>query len=224
MMGVYWLLIILLSCTTSGRCNEQQWDVQCRTAESPKYVFVPCPNMSAGQVKATHKDTDVTYKLFKNEKLIQVCPKTQKLCNQTDPDIHPEKDENGTLTGFRLTRKAIPKQAIYKCEGKVTYPPPVISNNSTVLILEEGQGCPRKTEECKTDEPEEQKTGIPVWIWIVVVALLSTYSLAATITALIIWYKMKDADSQSDYMNTKPRPPAKHRKKRGVQHPIPKHF
>lgn len=50
-----------------------------------------------------------------------------------------------------------------------------------------GQGCPRKTEECKTNKPEEQKAGTPVWIWIVVVALLSTYSLAATITALIIW-------------------------------------
>uniref|UniRef100_A0A3B3VL77 Uncharacterized LOC106950962 n=1 Tax=Poecilia latipinna TaxID=48699 RepID=A0A3B3VL77_9TELE len=217
-MGVYWLLIILLSCTTS----EQQWDVQCTTAESPKYVFVPCPNMSAGQVKAKSEDTDVTYKLFKNEKLIQVCPKTQKLCNQTDPDIHPEKDENGTLAGFRLTRKAVPKQAIYKCEGKVTYPPPVISTNSTVLILEEGEYV--RDYVISILNVHTQKTGIPVWIWMVVVALLSTYSLAATITALIIWYKMKDADSQSDYMNTKPRPPAKQRKKRGVQHPIPRHF
>ncbi|XP_027862383.1 uncharacterized protein LOC114137772 [Xiphophorus couchianus] len=224
MMGVYWLLIILLSCTSPSRCSEQQWDVQCTTTKSPKYVFVPCPNMTAGHAKAKDKDTEVTYKLFKNQKMIQVYPNTQKPHNRTDLDIYPEKDKNGTLTGFRLTRKANTKQAIYMCEGTVTYPPPVISSNSTVLILEEGQGCPRKTEECKTNKPEEQKAGTPVWIWIVVVALLSTYSLAATITALIIWYKMKDADSQSDYINTKPRPPAKRRKKRGLQHPIPKHF
>ncbi|PWA32286.1 hypothetical protein CCH79_00013188 [Gambusia affinis] len=209
------------SARSKSSLSEQQWDVQC-TTESPEYVLVPCPNMTAGHAK--DKDTEVTYKLFENQKLIQVCPNTQKQCNRTDPDILLEKDEKGTLTGFRIMRTASPKQAIYMCEGTVTYPPPVISSNSTVLVLEEGQGCRRKTEECKTDKPEEQKTGIPVWIWIVAVALLCTYSLAVTITALIIWYKMKDVDSQSDYINTKPRPPAKRRKKRGLQHPIPKHF
>ncbi|XP_054915614.1 uncharacterized protein LOC129379067 [Poeciliopsis prolifica] len=220
MPGVCWLLIILLSCTSSGRCNEQQLDVQCTTESSE--LFVPCPNMTVGHTKAN--DTEVAYKLYKNENLIQVCPKKEKPCNRTDPDIHREKDEIGTLTGFRLTKKANLNQAIYRCEGTVTYPPPIISINSTVVILEEGQGCPRKTPECKTDKPEEPKTGMSVWIWIVVVVLLSTYSLAATITAFIIWHKMKDADSQSDYINTKPRPPAKRRKKRGLHHPIPKHF
>lgn len=95
--------------------------------------------MTAGHAKAKDKDTEVTYKLFKNQKVIQVYPNTQKPCNRTDLDIYPEKDQNGTLTGFRLTRKANTKQAIYMCEGTVTYPPPVISSNSTVLILEEGE-------------------------------------------------------------------------------------
>ncbi|XP_047211637.1 uncharacterized protein si:dkey-1h24.6 [Girardinichthys multiradiatus] len=218
MMGVCWLVIILLCCTSYYRCYEQQGDLLCNTAESPDHVFVPCPNMTA---------EDVTFKLYRNNKVIyQLCTDTQKQnCNLTMAGVNPCKNEKNELTGFKLTRKTITKQVVYVCEGTIMYPPPVTSKDSkSVLVLEEEQGCQCKTEKCKRDDPEPPKTDRPVWIWIMVVALLSTYSLAVTIAALVIWYKMKDVDSQNDYMNTKPIALPKHRRKRGLQHPIPKNY
>lgn len=209
-MGVCWLLVILLCCTSSSTCDEQHRYIHCKK-ESPENVFVPCPNMTA---------EDVIFKLFHNSKQIyELCTgKHKPFSNQTHPDVRP-KNENGKLIGFNLNMTAITNQPLYVCAGTVTYPPPLKYKNSSVLVLEEGHIWP-----CKTEKDPEKPASRTVWIWIVVVVLLSTYSLAVTIAALAFWYKLKDGDSQNDYINTKPRAPPNRRKKRGLHHPIPKHF
>ncbi|KAM4537600.1 T-cell-specific surface glycoprotein CD28-like [Fundulus diaphanus] len=201
-MGVCWWLLILMCCTSPNRSNA---NIHCRTAERTQTMFVPCPNMTGG---------DATFKLFRNDELICNLADRSKQCNETGADVHPDKNEKGEFIGFKLAGKE--SQGFYLCEGTRIYPPPVTSERKSVLVLEEGPEYPCKKEKCKRDEP--------VWIWIMVVALLGTYSLAVTIAAFIIWYKMKDAESQNDYINTKPKAPPNRRKRRGLQHPIPKHF
>ncbi|XP_044043977.1 T-cell-specific surface glycoprotein CD28 isoform X2 [Siniperca chuatsi] len=87
--------------------------------------------------------------------------------------------------------------------------------------------CTCKGHQCKHNkdcsDSRDQNSVFP-WIWILVVLLIIIYSIIVTIIAFINWVKLRRTDSQSDYMNTKPRAPRDRKKKRGVQTPIPRHF
>ncbi|XP_015244423.1 PREDICTED: T-cell-specific surface glycoprotein CD28-like [Cyprinodon variegatus] len=229
MMGVFWLLIILLCCTSPNRCDvlspEQPWDIHCRTAEKTNSLYVPCPKIKPENL-IMDNTTDITITLYRNRiEIYKICTEPSKK-NQTikQHGVTPQK-EHGKFTGFIIKLEGNIEQAVYTCKVEKSYPPPfVTSEGKSVVVLEEGQGCANKTGTCKKDDSEPRTPQRPIWIWILVVALLCTYSLAVTIAALVIWHKMQDADSQNDYINTKPKAPPNRRKKRGIQHPIPKHF
>ncbi|TDG96228.1 hypothetical protein EPR50_G00237660 [Perca flavescens] len=104
----------------------------------------------------------------------------------------------------------------YRCELIITYLPPLRTKQSTsrILVLVEGHQC---------QSPSGDQNNGFLWIWILVLVLFGIYSLIVTIIASIIWVKWRRSDSQSDYMNTKPKA-TRNRKKRGFQNPIPRHF
>ncbi|XP_041834236.1 uncharacterized protein si:dkey-1h24.6 [Melanotaenia boesemani] len=226
MMGVCWMLMILLCCVSSHatqcpRTNASRGQLKsyCVPEQGHISVFVPCPNVTS---------EEKTYKLLKHQTVIHKCmlsngeTKTCEAQNGSQVDVQFKNKEKSP--GFTAN---VTGQAIYTCEAELDYPPPFIKIPSEqVVIVTEGCCCQcNKTNHNDTrdvKEPERRQNQKFLWIWITVVVLLSTYGLAVTIVAFIIWFKLKSADSQNDYINTKP---AKQRKnKNKVQNPIPRYF
>uniref|UniRef100_UPI003AB0F05C T-cell-specific surface glycoprotein CD28-like n=1 Tax=Centroberyx gerrardi TaxID=166262 RepID=UPI003AB0F05C len=179
-------------------------------------VFVPCPNPKEA--------VDVTYKLLLGQELVashDVQNNTTKSVEKTVKEgVELHRDTEDKSVKFVLTGVTASSFGNYSCEATVTFPVPLRKELSTsfILVLLEGQRC-----KCNA-ECNETTCHHPLWIWIVAFAALSVYGVIVTVIACVNWLKLRKAESQSDYMNTKPRAPKGHRKKRGVNNPVPRHF
>nr|BCK60956.1 T-cell costimulatory receptor CD28 [Sebastiscus marmoratus] len=222
-MRACWMFMILLSCRLSHATKEPCICKEHKTVCVPagNDVFVLCPDLT-GQ--------EVTFNLFKDEEVIynHTCfhEKLTANCKPRHTVLGVELRDTFMLTGVNAS-----SYGTYRCEVKVMYPPPFLQACSACIHVQvEGHQCKlnKDDEKSETDDkkPEtagDQKDGF-LWIWILGLVLLGVYSLTVTIIAVIIWVKLRGADSQSDYMNTKPKASRDRKKKRGVQIPIPRHF
>ncbi|XP_071380678.1 T-cell-specific surface glycoprotein CD28 [Centroberyx affinis] len=180
-------------------------------------VFLPCPNPENAD--------DVTFRLFLGQELIashDVQNNTTKSAEKTviKEGVELHRDTEDKSVKFVLTGVTTSSFGNYSCEATVTYPPPLRKelNASFILVLLEGQQY-----KCNA-ECNEPTCHPPLWIWIVLFAALSVYGVIVTVIACVSWLKLRRAESQSDYMNTKPRAPKGHRKKKGVHNLVPRHF
>ncbi|XP_039998274.1 uncharacterized protein si:dkey-1h24.6 isoform X2 [Xiphias gladius] len=183
-------------------------------------VRVPCPNGTADVM---------IFNLLRDQEVIAnlTCHRENNTLKCTNPhtwvDTKVEENNQHTLVSFILTGLSNSSHETYACEGIFIYPPPLRRLPSAVRIqvLEEGQLCKcNKNSNIHGDNPRCGFT----WIWILVFVLLSIYSVISTVIALVNWVKLRKTDSQSDYMNTKPRAPRDRKKKKGVQNPMPRYF
>uniref|UniRef100_A0A8C6PLP9 Immunoglobulin V-set domain-containing protein n=1 Tax=Nothobranchius furzeri TaxID=105023 RepID=A0A8C6PLP9_NOTFU len=223
MLGVCWRTIILLSYVPSQVLLQQSTkgcDVLVLSARSHPPVFVPCPALPANA-------QEVIMELFKDQESIWKCKtdiSSKQQCNQTQLNIQPHKNEFNQTDGLKIMALPRTSQAIYRCQVGIEYPPPYKLMNSAerVLVLEKDkvQGT-RKTDHCSSAKQSTEDGHRLPWVWITVVSLLCTYSIAVTIFALVIWFKLSGAEYQNDYMNT--RATRNIRKKKGVQTPIPRY-
>lgn len=143
-------------------------------------------------------------------------------------DVKPHKNREHKFVSFVLTEATAESQGTYSCMVIRTYPPPIIKECARrILLLDEGfhiQSSQQNSSNITAEKQDPRETQGYLWIWITVVAFLGAYSLIVTILALVNWMKLKKTDSQSDYMNTKPRAARGNKKNRGVQNPFPKYF
>uniref|UniRef100_A0A3Q3NGY6 T-cell-specific surface glycoprotein CD28-like n=1 Tax=Labrus bergylta TaxID=56723 RepID=A0A3Q3NGY6_9LABR len=165
-------------------------------------VSVPCPNMTG---------EDFRLNLLKDQEVISnhTCSLGNKLHIKTDNDS----------VSFLLTGVNASSHGVYRCEGQVRFPPPLlpaVPGAVSILVLIEGHQCKVPKQEC-SDNPW-------IWIWILALVSVTLYSVIITVSAVFFWVKLRKTDSQSDYMNTKPRAPRGQRKNRGVQNPAPRYF
>ncbi|XP_032362650.1 uncharacterized protein si:dkey-1h24.6 [Etheostoma spectabile] len=224
-MRACWMFMILLSCSLSRATKSQsipkdRLEIVCVPANDN--VSVPCPELEG---------EDVTFKLFKEDKMIYNHTYNAEKNNashgkppytRVGVELHQNKENKPD--SFMLTGVNASSYGIYRCEYVVTYPPPLKTVPSTlrILLLVEGDHCKFNKTYSKPTTGEDQKNGF-LWVWILALVLFGIYSLIVTIIASIIWVKWRGSDSQSDYMNTKPKA-TRNRKKRGFQNPIPRYF
>ncbi|XP_019963517.2 T-cell-specific surface glycoprotein CD28 isoform X1 [Paralichthys olivaceus] len=224
-MSVSWMFLLLLGCRSSCTTHVSQstcpCNVQLKTVcvANREDVHVPCP------IKT---EDEMTFNLFKGQELISnvSCTGENHTLNCTvlnarvgvEVERKQQKSVDFVLTGVNES-----SHGTYRCEGIITFPPPFKGVPSVVMIqvLVEGHLCKCNKESSNHGDNSSQ---IYKWIWILMVVLLSIYSITVTIIAIVNWVRMRNIDSQSDYMNTKPRGQRDGRKKRGVQKPIPRHF
>ncbi|XP_022624105.1 uncharacterized protein LOC111238728 [Seriola dumerili] len=218
-MSVCWMFIILLGCKFSHTALSQS---TCNCNEQMKTlcvsVHVPCPNVTAHTMN---------FNLFKDQEVISAggCNRDNNTlkCSQTIKREGVTLDEQHEPVSFLLTGVTDSSYGIYRCESTITLPPPFRKVPSTlrIQVIAEGHICNSNQNSSSLYENPSPRFA---WIWILVIILLSIYSIIATIIAFTNWVKLRKMDSQSDYMNTKPRAPRERRKKKGVQNPIPRHF
>ncbi|XP_029305445.1 uncharacterized protein LOC115019885 isoform X2 [Cottoperca gobio] len=183
-------------------------------------VPVPCPNVTA---------EDVTFNLLKDDEVIHnhtcIRDKTSQTCKSQKTRVAVELHGENISVTFMLPGVNASSYGVYRCEGIVMFPPPYKKVSSTVLILVlvEGHQCKFNKDHSKPKTGGDQKDGF-LWIWILGLVLLGIYSVTVTVIAGVILVKWRRSDSQSDYMNTKPKAPRDRKKKGWVQHPIPRHF
>lgn len=228
-MGLCWMLIILLGCKS---LLGTQLPSTCDCDDMPEVQFipandgvrVPCPNVTG---------EELTYELRKGQQAIYnyTCTNkenSQKCKSLNDrQDVEPFNNKGNKFAGFLLTKGTSEITGIYSCIAKKIFLPPVIKECAQrILVLDGGcrfQSSQHNCSNVTTERQDPRETQGYPWIWITVVALLGAYSLTVTILALVNWMKLKKTDSQSDYMNTKPRA-ARGNKNRGIQNPFPKYF
>uniref|UniRef100_A0A3Q3W1Z1 Uncharacterized protein n=1 Tax=Mola mola TaxID=94237 RepID=A0A3Q3W1Z1_MOLML len=205
-MNTRWMFMVLLGCRLLHA--SLSW----RSCTCNGNVSVPCPWSHAEQLK---------FNLLQDGRIIYM----HRTCRNggNAPDCEPnntrmgvevqENTENKSVS-FLLTGVNASSHGIYRCEGIVMFPPPLVSVPSDLGIL----GHIYFFLNFRTDG--DKNCGFH-WIWIIV--LLSSYSIVATSGTVFFWVKLRRTDSQSDYMNTIPKPTRERRKKR-VQISIPRHF
>ncbi|XP_074483716.1 T-cell-specific surface glycoprotein CD28 [Sebastes fasciatus] len=214
-MRACWMFMILLSCrlshATKAKCTCNDLKIVCVAAGDD--VLVPCPILTG---------EEVTYNLLKDDKVIY---NHTTNCKPKHTVLGVELRDIFMLTGVNVS-----SYGNYSCKVSVMYPPPYLEAcSSCTQVQVEGHQCKldKVDEKPETDEekPEtvDQKSGF-LWLWILALVVLGVYGVIVTIIAAIIWVKWREADSQSDYMNTKPKASRDRKKKRGVQIPIPRHF
>lgn len=225
-MGACWVFMFLLSCRFSHATESQSickelLNIVCVPAGVN--VSVPCPKLTT---------QDVTFYLLKEEKVIYELACTR---NNTTSDCQPSQIRVGVelqdntenkSASFMLTEVNASSYGIYKCESYITFPPPLkrVPNTLNILVLVEGHQCGgNKNYTVKPIIAGDEKHGF-LWIWILGIVVLGVYGITVTIIAGITWVKWRRSDSQSDYMNTKPKAPRDRKKKRGVQIPIPRYL
>ncbi|KAM8904111.1 T-cell-specific surface glycoprotein CD28 isoform 2-T2 [Spinachia spinachia] len=162
-------------------------------------VSVPCPN-STGQ--------EVIFNLYKDDE--EIC---EHVCNKAG--MKQGKDDKS----FTLTVVNASSNGMYGCQRTVTYPPPLTKSTLWIIVHVEGHQC-NVQEGPSTAEARDRF----LWIWILGLVLLCSYSLIITIIASIVWVKWRSLNCQNDYMNTKPKANKDRRKKMGVQIPSLRHF
>ncbi|KAM3585557.1 uncharacterized protein V6R79_020741 [Siganus canaliculatus] len=201
MTGVCWMLMILVGCRLS-HANPSQSD--CAHSDQVEYVCVPAGHRVAVPCPVLQGE-EVKFNLFKSG-------------NMTSLDGELHKNEDNKSVSFMVTAVNSSSSAVYRCVGTVMYPPPLrtVPGDRGYLVLTEGNQCHHKQDQTK--EPNSVRH----WIWIL--AVVSVYSFTITVVAAVLSVKLRSTDSQSDYMNTKPRAHRERRRKGEVKHPIPRHF
>lgn len=109
-------------------------ELQAVCKHDPATIYVPCPTL-VGE--------DLTFALRSDEKVIH----TQK-CNYNkmtvDCEPNPTADlmlrEVNTSVSFVLTGEMAKNGGLYRCEGTVTFPPPLKTETSAVGILVHVEG------------------------------------------------------------------------------------
>ncbi|KAM7375117.1 hypothetical protein PAMA_014278 [Pampus argenteus] len=164
-MSVCWVFMILLGCRLShaspseslSPCNYQLKTMHVLAGHN---VSLPCPKL---------KGELMNFRLFKDDEEINLNASTSVR----------ELKHNGS-TSFILSGVNASSRGIYRCEGRVTFPPPSLKNNLMILLLIEGHQC--NYSETKT--VEHQVVGLH-WIWISVIVVLCIYSIVITVIALV---------------------------------------
>ncbi|KAM6892893.1 uncharacterized protein PEZ65_022959 [Lycodopsis pacificus] len=225
-MRACWVLMMLLSCGLSHATKSQdvckdKMKILCVSAGHN--VSVPCPTLT-GQ--------HVTFDLYKDDKVIdnhtwigdKQAPNWKPRYTRAGVELreHSENTDNESFS-FTLTVANASSYGIYRCEGSVMFPPPFRISTLWMLMLVEGHQCNVNNDD-RTPEPSRDRKDGFLWIWILGLVLLCIYSVIITIIASIIWVNWRRSDSQSDYINTKPKAHKDRKKNRGVQIPIPRHF
>ncbi|XP_051284237.1 T-cell-specific surface glycoprotein CD28 [Dicentrarchus labrax] len=224
-MSACWMLVILVGCrllhTTQSQstCNDQLQTV-CEAAGNN--VSVPCPNMT-GEVFTTtvlKEDKIIFEHTCHKEGYSLECTPSNTSSNPIMVGMELHKHEDNETVSYILKGVNASSHGIYRCVGKDLFPPPLKEKPSDlkILLLIKGHQC--NPGMCDNAH-EDQTTVLP---WILTFAAVSIYSVTVTIFAIVSWIKLRRTDSQSDYMNTKPKASRDRKKKRGVQNPIPKHF
>uniref|UniRef100_A0A3P9JEZ5 Uncharacterized protein n=1 Tax=Oryzias latipes TaxID=8090 RepID=A0A3P9JEZ5_ORYLA len=205
MAGFCWTLLVLMLSRTSHA--SQGLDTKDVTL---KRVFVLCPNFTTQHV---------LFKLTINQELMATCEikNSSQIFESQPSNTDVEFKKTGALVGFELRGAMARADVAYRCDADKKFPPPFESfpNQSWFLVFHE--------ETCTNPEACQEGGGGGgqlLWVWVTGVTLLATYGLAVTVAAFVLWFKLKDADSQNDYMNTKPKAA---RKRRGLQNPTPKY-
>ncbi|XP_020509588.2 T-cell-specific surface glycoprotein CD28 [Labrus bergylta] len=221
MMSPCWVFMILVGfrisdAATQGQntCtfNDKLKSVCVAAGDS---VSVPCPNMTG---------EDFRLNLLKDQEVISnhTCSLGNKApdCKSSSRgwvQLHIKTDNDSV--SFLLKGVNASSHGVYRCEGQVRFPPPLlpaVPGAVSILVLIEGHQCKVPKQEC-SDNPW-------IWIWILALVSVTLYSVIITVSAVFFWVKLRKTDSQSDYMNTKPRAPRGQRKNRGVQNPAPRYF
>uniref|UniRef100_A0A3Q3WGP1 Immunoglobulin subtype domain-containing protein n=1 Tax=Mola mola TaxID=94237 RepID=A0A3Q3WGP1_MOLML len=145
-------------------------------------VSVPCPWSHAEQLK---------FNLLQDGRIIYM----HRTCRNggNAPDCEPnntrmgvevqENTENKSVS-FLLTGVNASSHGIYRCEGIVMFPPPLVSVPSDlgILVLIRGHQC---NNVCRNERTDGDKNCGFHWIWIIV--LLSSYSIVATSGTVFFW-------------------------------------
>ncbi|XP_061571677.1 uncharacterized protein LOC133425042 [Cololabis saira] len=215
-----WMLMILLHCMPfhasliTGDDKEQKLQIRCLPTESHEPVFVPCP-LGIAQEAVFHVFMDGTVVHTQHAYIQQ--------CNSLNRSSDLCKNDEDDYIRFNLSGDLFKIEVMYTCNATIKYPPPytTIQSDRKVLFLKGDHHLCNKTNRNSEEESGENQRFL--LIWIVVVALLGTYSLAVTITASVFWVKLRWTDSQNDYMNAKPVTARKQKKKKWVQNPIPRY-
>uniref|UniRef100_A0A8C6PN79 Immunoglobulin V-set domain-containing protein n=1 Tax=Nothobranchius furzeri TaxID=105023 RepID=A0A8C6PN79_NOTFU len=203
MLGVCWRTIILLSYVPSQVLLQQSTkgcDVLVLSARSHPPVFVPCPALPANA-------QEVIMELFKDQESIWKCKtdiSSKQQCNQTQLNIQPHKNEFNQTDGLKIMALPRTSQAIYRCQVGIEYPPPYKLMNTYNSIF----GLFLSEDHCSSAKQSTEDGHRLPWVWITVVSLLCTYSIAVTIFALVIWvrysYETKSRGVDTIHRNTKP--------------------
>ncbi|KAI3365737.1 hypothetical protein L3Q82_000747 [Scortum barcoo] len=182
-------------------------------------VLVACPELPG---------REMTFSLYRDDEMIYNCSRSHEKngtrCKPPYTRVGVEVHENATSESvhFRLTGVNASSLGVYRCESVVTFPPPFKTKTSDLetLVLVEGPKCP-ENKDCSSKTEGVQNIYL---LWWIPVSVLIIYSIIATIVAVIYRKKLRNADLQNDYINTKPSAPRNRGKKRGVTNPIPRHF
>ncbi|KAK1876362.1 T-cell-specific surface glycoprotein CD28 [Dissostichus eleginoides] len=215
-MRACWMFMFLLSCRLSQAAKKQDLKMIC--VPFGDNVTVPCPELN---------QKDVTFKFLKNEEMISnhkcifgLNNTRSKHHTETKAGVELHENRENQSVNFMLTGVNATSFGLYRCEATVFHPPPIETIPSTVFILVqvEGHHCGLNTK-----AGGDQTDGL-LWIWILGIVVLGIYGVTATIIAGIFWVKWRSSESDSDYMNTKPKAPRDRRKNKWVQNPGPRHF
>ncbi|XP_056286998.1 uncharacterized protein si:dkey-1h24.6 [Pseudoliparis swirei] len=210
-MRACWMLLMLLSCRLSHAAKSQescackdQITIVCVPAGGD--VLVPCPKL-AGE--------DMIFNLFKDDEVIRnhTCIGDTQASDckprYTGAGVKLLENTDNNSFSFTLTGVKAGSYGIYGCEGTRMFPPPFVTSTLWMLLLVEGHQCNFHQDD---RTPGHQYNDF-LWIWILGLALLGTYSLTITIIILVKW---RTSDSQRDYVNTRPKTHKDRRKKRGL--------
>ncbi|XP_068165386.1 uncharacterized protein si:dkey-1h24.6 [Antennarius striatus] len=220
-MNPWWMLLILVGCRLSHNLHTEN-SCACKDllktvcVSAGDNVSVPCPN-SDGE--------DVKFKLLHGGEVVSnyKCTKKELNCKPlfSMEGVELRENADNTSVGFMLSGVTASSHGIYRCQGLVSVPPPMMTRESDlrVLVLVKGHQCEQI---CRSNQTDEEQRGELTWIWIV--ASVSIYSVIITIIAIFVSVKLRRTDPQTDYMNTKPKVPRGRRKNKGVRNPIPHHF
>ncbi|XP_054479948.1 T-cell-specific surface glycoprotein CD28 [Anoplopoma fimbria] len=224
-MRACWMFLMLLSCRLSHATKSQNI---CNNNNQIKIVCVPAGEDVSVSCPKFKKDDEVIFSLYKDNEVIfnHTCVGKKDAPNckpqYTRAGVEMRENTDNTSFSFMLTRVNASSYGIYGCEGVCMYPPPLVEITLWIMLLVDGHQCNFK--ENRTPETTRDQRDEFIWIWILGLALLCLYSLIITAIASIIWVKWRRSDSQSDYINTKPKAHRDRKKKKGVQIPIPRHF
>ncbi|XP_068612597.1 uncharacterized protein [Brachionichthys hirsutus] len=221
-MSPWWTFTILV-----GLCHGLQPENACTCKDLLKTVCVPAGDNVSVPCPQTDGD-EVKYNLFHAEQVVYIYKCTKKkgdgvncetLLSTAGAELHGNAENQSvsiTLVGVTTS-----SYGIYRCEGTVVVPPPMMTEGSDlrVLVLLKGHHCKQV---CRTAPTDGEPAG--GFLWIGIIASVSIYSVIVTIIAIFISVKLRRTDSQTDYINTKPNAPRGRRKNRGVQSPMPRHF
>uniref|UniRef100_A0A671WLL7 Immunoglobulin subtype domain-containing protein n=1 Tax=Sparus aurata TaxID=8175 RepID=A0A671WLL7_SPAAU len=244
-MSARWVFMILACCRLSHADQPHQGSRACYDAlktvcvSAGENVSVPCP-------KIKERAELVTFNLFQNMEQVYNHTCSPGACTVTKMGLH-ENTEN-TSVSFVLSGVNASDHALYRCEMKHAFPPPLITEaGDLILVLVKGNYsskqntsnlCARTVQSTESSlcsflpghqcnrTPEVTVTAAEQYCgfyWILILALVSLYSIIATVLAIFNCVKLRRTDSQSDYMNTKPLP-ARDRRKKRIQNPFPRHF